>query len=301
MPQQPMHGGQSQMMPPHGQMQPQMMQGAQGGQSQMMPMQGGQAAQPFMPSPYARPSMEGAPPSLAQPGFEQPKKNPLLIIGIAFGAVAILGIGLSLAFVGRKPSGTQLASASASASAEPVPVVTASATATAAPSATAATAVDAAIVEEPADAAVASADAGADSGAATTDAATPAATTAATGVATNTTPPPNTAVAVAPPPPPAASSAKVVDPNAWNEGVARGKLNSANAVLVICKKDGAVGGAGTATVTFGTDGLVTSVSVDPPYAGTKEGECAMGQFRRVKVNAFNGSPQTLRHSFEVPK
>ena len=40
---------------------------------------------------------------------------------------------------------------------------------------------------------------------------------------------------------------------------------------------------------------------DPPFAGTKEGDCVASQFRRVKVNAFIGSPQTVRTPFEVPK
>ena len=43
------------------------------------------------------------------------------------------------------------------------------------------------------------------------------------------------------------------------------------------------------------------IPIDPPYAGTKEGDCASAQFRRAKVSAFTGAPQTVRHSFEVPK
>ena len=60
-------------------------------------------------------------------------------------------------------------------------------------------------------------------------------------------------------------------------------------------------GPGNASVTFGTDSAVTNVTLDAPYAGTKEGDCVAGQFRRQKVNAFTGSPQTIRHSFDVPK
>jgi hypothetical protein len=40
--------------------------------------------------------------------------------------------------------------------------------------------------------------------------------------------------------------------------------------------------------------------VQPPYAGTKEGECASKQFQRAKITPFTGDPKTVRHSFEVP-
>jgi len=91
------------------------------------------------------------------------------------------------------------------------------------------------------------------------------------------------------------------NPNAFNEANARARLATANGVLIACKQPGGVTGPGSAAVTFGPDGTVTAISVDSPYAGTKEGECAAGQFRRVRVNAFEGSPQTVVHSFEVPK
>jgi len=106
-----------------------------------------------------------------------------------------------------------------------------------------------------------------------------------------------------PPPvaPPTASAKPPPDPNAFSESTARAKLGQANGVLVFCKKESGVTGPGAASVTFGTDGSVTSVAVDAPYAGTREGDCVAGHFRRAKVNAFTGSPQTVRHSFEVPK
>jgi serine/threonine protein kinase len=90
------------------------------------------------------------------------------------------------------------------------------------------------------------------------------------------------------------------DPNAWNEAAARAKLAQANSILVFCKKTGGVTGPGTARVTFNPDGTVGAVTMDPPYAGTPVGDCVAGQFKRTKVNAFNGSPQTIKHFFEVP-
>jgi hypothetical protein len=90
------------------------------------------------------------------------------------------------------------------------------------------------------------------------------------------------------------------DPNAFNESAARTRLSQANGVLVICHKEGGVTGAGTALVTFASDGSVASVVVQPPYAGTKEGDCAAKQFQRAKITAFTGDPKTVKHSFEVP-
>ena len=132
-----------------------------------------------------------------------------------------------------------------------------------------------------------------------TSTAAPTATVIATATATATTaapftPPPTAATATAVPKPTA-------DPNAFNEGAAKTRLAQANGVLVICQKASGVTGPGTASVTFAPDGSVSAVAVDAPYAGTKEGDCAAAQFRRAKVNAFTGSPQTVRHSFEVPK
>jgi hypothetical protein len=91
------------------------------------------------------------------------------------------------------------------------------------------------------------------------------------------------------------------DPNAFNEPVARSRLGQANGVLVFCKKEGGVTGPGTALITWNTDGTVSGVILDPPYAGTPTGDCVSGQFKRSKINSFQGSPQALKHSFEVPK
>jgi hypothetical protein len=105
-------------------------------------------------------------------------------------------------------------------------------------------------------------------------------------------------VALAPPPP---SAKPAADPNAFSESAARVRLGQANGILAFCKKEGGVTGPGNASVTFGLDGGVTAVAVDPPYAGTKEGECVASQFLRAKIPPFSGGPQTLRHSFVVPK
>jgi hypothetical protein len=91
------------------------------------------------------------------------------------------------------------------------------------------------------------------------------------------------------------------DPNAFNDAAARARLGQANGVLAFCKKEGGVTGPGKASVTFASDGSVAGVALDPPYAGTREGDCVTSQFKRAKVSPFVGAPQTVRHSFEVPK
>jgi len=86
-----------------------------------------------------------------------------------------------------------------------------------------------------------------------------------------------------------------------NEKDARARLAMANGVLAACKQPGGTSGTGTANVTFGPDGNVIGVFVNPPYGGTKEGDCVAGQFRRVKVNPFDGGPMTINnHSFSIP-
>jgi hypothetical protein len=62
-----------------------------------------------------------------------------------------------------------------------------------------------------------------------------------------------------------------------------------------------VNGPGNATVTFSPDGSVKGVVLEPPYLGTPQGDCAAGQFRRAKIPPYQGTPQTIRHYFEVPK
>ncbi len=98
-----------------------------------------------------------------------------------------------------------------------------------------------------------------------------------------------------------ASSKSPFDATAFSESAARSRLTQANGVLAFCKKAGGISGPGTAVVTFSADGTALSVSVEPPYAGTKEGECVASQFRRAKIAPFDGPSQTLRHAFEVPK
>ncbi|MDB5219857.1 MAG: serine/threonine protein kinase [Myxococcaceae bacterium] len=286
---QPPYGHGSAMVPSmHGQ------QGQQGQQGYGAPH--GQQSAPFPAPTYAQGQQQvGAPKSAG--GL------PILPIAIALGVLAVAG-GVLAIFALRARHGPPPDPIAMSASADPasltpvpvpVPVPVPQPEATAVPS-VAAVEVDASIVAVAPEPATPPAPV-------ETSTAAPTATATATVTATTATAAPFT-----PPPTPPATAATATampkpaaDPNAFNEGAAKTRLAQANGVLVICQKGSGVSGPGSASVTFAPDGSVSAVSVDPPYAGTKEGDCAAAQFRRAKVGAFTGSPQTVRHSFEVPK
>ncbi|HSO34074.1 MAG TPA: hypothetical protein VLT33_16180, partial [Labilithrix sp.] len=270
--------------------------------SAVIPSQGLPSQQ--QPAPFARAPGEHAfpPPSFAQQPAAAPKPPlPILPIAIVLGVLALGGIVMgAFALRARHASPSDAATSAASgelapsASLTPVPVALPDDTASAA-----AAPVPVPVAEEldaAPEASVAEIDA-APAAAAPTETSAPAVTAAPP---PTTTPPnpfvPGTAVAVPPPPP-----KPTADPNAFSESAARAKLSQANGVLAFCHKEGGVTGNGSASVTFGPDGSVAGVAIDPPYAGTKEGECVASQFRRVKVTPFTGAPQTVRTQFEVPK
>ena len=101
-------------------------------------------------------------------------------------------------------------------------------------------------------------------------------------------------------PPPPKSADPPLDPDAFDEAAARAALRNANGVLAFCKRGG-TSGPGYATVTFAPSGAVTSVVIAQPYAGTPEGACVEGQFKRVSTKKFVGAPKSLTHAFSVPK
>ena len=289
--------------------------------SPQQPQAGGAPFPAHFNHPGARPSMVdgGAlPQSFAEPQPAGEKKLPIVPIAAGAGLLAVIGIVLVVvalkATKAPNPDGTTSSSADTSSAAPvpvPVPVTTetASAAVTAPPVATVIEADDASAAPTATeDASAVDASAAAASASATapsTAAPPPTVATGATGTPATAAPPPTVATATPPPnpfaPPPPASAKPAADPNAFSEGAARGKLAQANGVLAFCKKEGGVTGPGNASVTFAIDGSVAGVALDPPYAGTSEGNCVAGQFRRAKVAPFTGAPQTIRHSFEVPK
>ena len=297
------HPMMGQQMPPQMQQMPPQM------QPHGMPMT---PSQPMSPQPMPPPP--GSDPSNAQSQFGPPsftprdnpfrepaaslvpgsvqgvpqggKKNTMVIVLVAFAVLLVLGGGgIAAALVlGKKVAttddgGVAATSASVAATTAPAPTPTPEPTPTPAPT------------PEPPPAAEEVVDAGPEP-AATAEPAPTATATAATNA-----PAQPVATWTAPPKP----AEPAADPNAFNEGAARSKLSQANSVLVFCKKADGVTGPGTASVTFGSDGAVTEVKMQPPYAGTPAGECVAGQYRRTKVSPFQGSPRTITQQFDVPK
>lgn len=88
---------------------------------------------------------------------------------------------------------------------------------------------------------------------------------------------------------------------AFNVGAARAALSAASANAAACKKPGGPVGSGKVQVTFSTSGRVTSAQViSGPFGGTAVGGCVASTFRRARVPAFSGSPQTVAKSFRIP-
>jgi hypothetical protein len=230
------------------------------------------------------------------------KSNAVLFVGLGLGLMAIIGI-VGIVFYLRSahavdplhgmPSGLPSASVAvpAASSVRPVPVPTPTPSPEPAPTETASAASDAG--EAP-----------------------PPDTTSTATAETKPTPPPPPEPAPGPGPGPVAHPAPgpapalvpattkdagaPLDPNAFNEPLARSRLSQANGVLVFCNTKG-VTGPGSANITFSPDGTVGTVALDPPYGGTPAGDCVTGQFKRQKVTPFQGSPHTIKHTFDVPK
>ncbi len=231
------------------------------------------------------------------------KSSPILFIGIGFGVLALVGIGLiAVALSGKSEGKGTTTSTSASAAASTI--ASASAPPPPPPPAPTETAPVAAVVEDAST--TAEKDEPVDAGSASASASAAATATATATATTPPTPPPSpfpTAPVNPTPPSPVAvkDAGPPPDPNAFSESVARSKLSQANGVLPFCSKKDGVNGPGSAMVTFSPEGTVTSVAMNPPYAGTPVGECVAGQLKRVKTNSFKGDPKTIKHSFDVPK
>jgi len=89
------------------------------------------------------------------------------------------------------------------------------------------------------------------------------------------------------------------DGPAFNVDAARSALSSAAGAASGCGRSGGPTGRGRATVTFASSGGVASASVDPPFAGTPVGSCALAAFRGARVPPFSGSAQSVTKSFNV--
>jgi len=87
--------------------------------------------------------------------------------------------------------------------------------------------------------------------------------------------------------------------SAFDRDAARSAIFAAASRASGCRTRGGPKGRGRATVTIGPNGNVISVSVSPPFAGTKSGHCVASVFRAARIAPFSGSPVTLGKSFSV--
>jgi hypothetical protein len=74
----------------------------------------------------------------------------------------------------------------------------------------------------------------------------------------------------------------------FNRGAAMTALSGAAGKAAGCRKPSEPKGMAKVTVTFAPNGKPSSVSVAPPYGGTKTGTCVAGAFRSASVPAFEG-------------
>lgn len=86
----------------------------------------------------------------------------------------------------------------------------------------------------------------------------------------------------------------------FDVGAARAALQAAASNAAACKTAGGPTGSGKVQVTFSTSGRVTSATViSGPFGGTAVGGCVASTFRRARVPAFTGDPQTVAKSFTI--
>ena len=85
----------------------------------------------------------------------------------------------------------------------------------------------------------------------------------------------------------------------FNVNAARSALSSAAGGASGCGRPNGPTGRGRATVTFAPSGAVANAQVDPPFAGTPVGSCAVAAFRGARVPAFSGGAQSVTKSFNV--
>jgi hypothetical protein len=66
-----------------------------------------------------------------------------------------------------------------------------------------------------------------------------------------------------------------------------------------CGAPGGPTGSGRAHVTFGTDGTIASVTLEPPFADNEVGRCVVREIQRVSLPAFTGDSVLVAKTFEV--
>jgi hypothetical protein len=86
----------------------------------------------------------------------------------------------------------------------------------------------------------------------------------------------------------------------FNKEAARSRIAAVQPTLIAACPQGwdDPSGVGHVTLTFEPTGSLSSVVIDPPYAGTPMGTCIANKFRTVTVPAFSGDkPVTVSTPF----
>ena len=63
--------------------------------------------------------------------------------------------------------------------------------------------------------------------------------------------------------------------------------------VAACREPGGPTGQTSAAITFGSNGLVTAVTVGAPFAGTSTGTCIITALKAAKMPPFSGLPGTI--------
>jgi serine/threonine protein kinase len=85
----------------------------------------------------------------------------------------------------------------------------------------------------------------------------------------------------------------------FQRDAASSTLTTAAGSASSCRQPEGPTGRGHAHVTFAATGRVTSVRIEPPFAGTTTGRCVEGAFASATVPPFTGSSVTVTRSFFI--
>jgi predicted Zn finger-like uncharacterized protein len=96
----------------------------------------------------------------------------------------------------------------------------------------------------------------------------------------------------------AAPAAPAESTSPFDRGAAAGALGAVN--VASCKRPDGPTGSGHVSVTFASNGSVSSAVADqPPFAGTPVGGCVAGKFRSAHIPAFGGGAVKVGKSFVI--
>lgn len=86
----------------------------------------------------------------------------------------------------------------------------------------------------------------------------------------------------------------------FDVAAAKAALSAAAANAAACGQPGGPKGPGKVQLTFAPSGRVTTANViEGPFGGTAVGGCVSSTFKRARVPAFDGAPQTVTKAFKI--